>query len=73
MNGKNLVSSSLDPAKARYDALRKEMELRYPAAELTMEEKQAAARAARLDSLVEHNSFRPEQKKKAPGSTRTFG
>lgn len=68
-----LTTKSAREAQKRYDAIRKDMEARFPAPELTLEDKLAAGRAAQLDSLVGHNSFQPPKKTKSRGSTRTFG
>lgn len=62
-------------ALAQFNKIRGEMESLFPPTELTPEEKTklllkyVAERKVGLD----HNSFRPEEKKKKSGSTRTFG
>jgi hypothetical protein len=60
-------------ALARFTELRKEMEMRFPARELTAEEKAEIMREAIGDSLVGHNSLGGRKKKTTAGSTRTFG
>ena len=68
-----LTTKSSREAQKRYDKIRKEMEARFPAPELTLEDKLAAGRAAQLDALVGHNSVREPKKTVRRGSTRTFG
>jgi hypothetical protein len=60
-------------AVSRFKQLRKEMETRYPARELTQEERQEMLRQAVGDSLVGHNSLGGRKKKTSAGGTRTFG
>jgi hypothetical protein len=56
-----------------FKQLRKEMEIKYPARELTQEEKQEMLRQAVGDALVSHNSLGGRKKKTSAGGTRTFG
>lgn len=60
-------------AAAKYNALRREMETRYPARELSPEEKAEMSRQAMLDAMVGHNSLGGRKKKTTAGGTRTFG
>ncbi|HET9285284.1 MAG TPA: hypothetical protein VFR24_25305 [Candidatus Angelobacter sp.] len=60
-------------AVSRFKQLRKEMESKYPARELTREERQEMLRQAVGDSLVGHNSLGGRKKKTTAGGTRTFG
>jgi hypothetical protein len=49
------------------------MEARFPAHELSAEEKAENRRRMLADALVRHNSLRGRRKKTTAGSTRTFG
>jgi len=61
-------------AAERFNALRKEMEIRFPARQLAEADKAEILRGAIADSLVLHNSLGGRKKKKTTaGSTRTFG
>ena len=60
-------------AVSRFKQLRKEMEAKYPARELTQEERQEMLRQAVGDALVGHNSLGGRKKKTSAGGTRTFG
>jgi len=60
-------------AVARFNELRKEMETRFPARELTPEERAEILKSAIGDSLVGHNSIGGRKKKTTAGGTRTFG
>lgn len=68
-----LRTKSQRAAVARFTALRQEMEARFPARELTPEEKNEILQRAIADSLVGHNSLGGRKKKTTAGSTRTFG
>lgn len=59
----------------KFNDIRRDMETQYPARELTPEEKTKLLLKYVSDVKVglDHNSFRPEDKKKKSGSTRTFG
>ena len=61
-------------ALAKFNALRRELELQFPARELTLEEKQAALNRSVMDyKLVQvRASTKPPKKDKIRG-TRTFG
>jgi hypothetical protein len=60
-------------AVSRFNKLRTEMEDRYPAHELTPEERAESLRRVIGDYLVGHNSLGGRNKKTTAGSTRTFG
>jgi hypothetical protein len=60
-------------AASRFKQLRKEMETKYPARELTQAERQEMLREAVGDSLVGRNSLGGRKKKTSAGGTRTFG
>jgi hypothetical protein len=60
-------------AVQKFNELRQEMEKRFPARELTPEEKTEMMQFAIADSLVGHNSLGGRKKKTTAGSTRTFG
>ncbi len=72
----DVVSSTKNQKKAlaTFNNIRKEMELQYPAHELSREEKTKVLLRHVTESRVglDHNSYRPQEKKKK-GSTRTFG
>jgi len=53
--------------------MRREMEAKYPVAELTPEEKAEVSRKAVLDAMIGHNSLGGRKKKTTAGGTRTFG
>jgi len=60
-------------AKAKFDGIRREIEARYPVAEMTAEEKTDMFRKATVDAMVGHNSLGGRKKKTTAGKTRTFG
>ncbi|HXJ95734.1 MAG TPA: hypothetical protein VMT20_23075 [Terriglobia bacterium] len=60
-------------ALARFNALRRELEQRFPAQELSDEQKAEIFRQMMKDSLVQHNSLGGRKKKTTAGGTRTFG
>jgi hypothetical protein len=68
-----LRTPSQKRAMSRFNELRAEMESRYPAHELTPEERAESLRLAIGDYLVGHNSLGGRKKKTTAGSTRTFG
>ena len=68
-----LCTRSEKAAVSRFKHLRTEMESKFPARELTAEEKAEILRLAVADSLVAHNSLGGRQKKTTAGGTRTFG
>ena len=74
LNGEEVLRTrSKRAAVAKFNALREEMERRFPPHELTQEEKAEAFKRAVADSLVQHNSLGGRKKKTTAGSTRTFG
>ena len=70
---KILCTHSQKAAVQKFNELRQEMEKRFPARELTSEEKAQILQLAIADSLVGHNSLGGRKKKTRAGSTRTFG
>jgi hypothetical protein len=68
-----LRTSSEKRAVTKFNQLRKQAELQFPTRELSAEEKAELLHQSIADSLIGHNSFKPQEKKKRPGSTRTFG
>jgi hypothetical protein len=60
-------------AVTRFNALRTELESKYPARELTPEEKAEALQHAITDGMLGHNSLGGRKKKSTAGGTRTFG
>jgi hypothetical protein len=60
-------------AVASFNALRKEMEERFPPTELSQAEKAEAFKRMVLDSMVQHNSLGGRKKKSTARGTRTFG
>jgi hypothetical protein len=68
-----LRTKSQKTAVARFKALRRELEIRFPARQPTPEEQAELLRLWIADNLLDHNSFKEPEKKKRPGSTRTFG
>ncbi len=68
-----LRTKSQRAAVAQFSKLRQEMEARFPARELTAEEKKEILQRSIGDSLVGHNSLGGRKKKTTTGSTRTFG
>ena len=67
------LSRSQRAAIDKYNELRREMESRFPARELTPEEKNELLHRQIGDSLVGHNSLGGRKKKTTAGGTRTFG
>lgn len=68
-----LTTRSKKMAVRKFNELRVEMEKRFPARELTPEEKAEILNMAIGDSLVGHNSLGGRRRKTTAGSTRTFG
>ena len=66
-------SASRAKALKKFNEVKKELEKRFPAHDLSTEEKSALFRQAIAEALVKHNSLRPETKKSAARGTRTFG
>ncbi|MBZ5673681.1 MAG: hypothetical protein LAP61_05485 [Acidobacteriia bacterium] len=68
-----LRTRSQKVASAKFNGLRREMEAKYPVAEMTPEQKAEVFRNAVLDSMVGQNSLGGRKKKTSAGGTRTFG
>jgi hypothetical protein len=66
-------SSSSAKAVKKFNTVKKELERAFPTRALTDEEKRELLQRSIADSLVKHNSLRPEVKKSAARGTRTFG
>ena len=76
LQGKEILQTrSEKKAISEYNKLRRELESQFPSHELSSEEKRELLRKYVAESKVglDHNSFRPQEKKKKSGSTRTFG
>ncbi len=68
-----LRTRSRKAAAAKFNELRRNLETKYPAAEMIAEEKAELLRKATLDAMVGHNSLGGRKKKTTAGGTRTFG
>jgi hypothetical protein len=74
VNGEEVLRTrSQKAAISRFNALRREMEQRFPPREFSAEQKADALRNMMTDSLVQHNSLGGRKKKTTAASTRTFG
>jgi len=74
MAGKEiLLTKSQRAALAKFNALRTELEARFPAREPTAQEKAELLQKEVSNSLVGHNSLGGRKKKSTAGGTRTFG
>ncbi len=74
MAGQAILSTkSQRAALTKFNSLRNELEKRFPARELTADEKAELLRQEIKDSLVGHNSLGGRKKKTSAGGTRTFG
>ncbi len=74
LNGQEIFRTrSQKSAVTKFNALREEMEQRFPPHELSPEQKAEAFREMIKDSLVQHNSLGGRKKKTTAGGTRTFG
>lgn len=74
MAGKEILSTrSRRSALSRFNAIRTDLESRFPARELSPEEKSQLLQKEINDSLVGHNSLGGRKKKTSAGGTRTFG
>lgn len=74
MAGEQLLSTrSQRAALGKFNAVRKELEAKFPSREPTPEEKAEFLRREVGDSLVGHNSLGGRKKKTTAGGTRTFG
>jgi hypothetical protein len=68
-----LRTRSQRSAVSKFNEVRKEMEKRFPAHELSDEEKTENRRRMLVDALVQHSSLGGRQEKTTAGSTRAFG
>lgn len=74
IEGQDVLTTKAEKAALRkFNELRQEMETRFPARELTPEERRELLERAIGDSLVGHNSLGGRKKKTTAGGTRTFG
>lgn len=68
-----LSTKSQRSALAKFNALRVELEKKFPTRETTSEEKAELLQREINDSLLGHNSLGGRKKKTTAGGTRTFG
>ena len=68
-----LATKSQRSALAKFNALREELEARFPARQPTAEEKAELLQREINNSLVGHNSLGGRKKKTTASGTRTFG
>lgn len=68
-----LQTKSQRTALTKFNSLRAEMEKRFPARQLSKEEKAELLNREIAESLVGHNSLGGRKKKTTAGGTRTFG
>ena len=74
MCGRELVSTrSQRAALARFNAVRAELESKFPMREPSQEEKLQLLQSEINNSLIGHNSLGGRKKKTTAGGTRTFG
>jgi len=74
MAGREILSTkSQRSALAKFNALRTELEKKFPTREPTLEEKAELLQREINDSLLGHNSLGGRKKKTTAGGTRTFG
>lgn len=74
MAGREILSTkSRRSALAKFNALRLELEEKFPTREPTVEEKAQLLHREINDSLLGHNSLGGRKKKTTAGGTRTFG
>ena|ERR1022692_3227986 len=67
-------STSSTKALKKFNEVKNELEEKFPTHDFSSaEEKQELLQRSIADSLVKHNSLRPEKKKSAARGTRTFG
>ena len=71
--GEIFRTRSQKAAAAKFNELRREMEAKYPVAEITPQERAEMSRKSMLDAMIGHNSLRGRKKKTTAGGTRTFG
>ena len=68
-----LLTKSQRSALAKFNALRTELETKFPTREPTASEKTELLHREINDSLLGHNSLGGRKKKTTAGGTRTFG
>jgi hypothetical protein len=68
-----LRTRSQKSAVSKFKEIRKELEKRFPAHELSEEDKAENRRGMLVEALLQHNSLGGRRKKTTAGSTRTFG
>jgi len=74
MAGQEILSTkSQRSALAKFNALRSELEKKFPTREPTVEEKAQLLQREINNSLLGHNSLGGRKKKTTAGGTRTFG
>lgn len=74
MCGRELVSTKSERAAlAKFNAIRAELELKFPMREPTQEEKLQLLQNEINNSLLGHNSLGGRKKKTTASGTRTFG
>ena len=74
LQGTEIFRSSFSTkALRKFNEVKKELEEKFPTHDLSVEEKKELLQRSISDSLVKHNSLKPEKKKSAARSTRTFG
>jgi hypothetical protein len=74
MSGQDILSTkSQRVALSKFNSLRTELEKRFPAHQMTTEEKAELLKREIKDSLVGHNSLGGRKKRTTAGGTRTFG
>ena len=74
LNGEEIFRTRFQKAAiSKFNALREEMERRFPPQELSAEQKAETFREMIKDSLVQHNSLGGRKRKSTAGGTRTFG
>ena len=74
ISGQEVLSTkSQRSAVAKFNALRAELEKRFPTREPTAEEKAELLQREINESLLGHNSLGGRKKKTTAGGTRTFG
>ena len=74
LQGTEIVATTSERvALAKFNALRAEMEKKFPMQEVSAEEKAELLAREIAESLVGHNSLGGRKKKTTAGSTRTFG
>jgi hypothetical protein len=67
-----LRTGSSAKAVAKFNDVRRQLESKYPAGELTAQEKAELFQKHLSETILQQSTYRPRKKLK-PGSTRTFG